>query len=121
MSHGLTAHQMETIRRILAPYADDIERVDIFGSRAQGTQRINSDLDLVVHGTLDEAHIDRLWTLFQDSSLPFSVDVKSYAHTRHAPLKAHMDEVCKPLFSHDELIQTRAAIEGNLRGIGYGE
>lgn len=121
MTGGLNARQLETLRRILTSYADSIDRVDMFGSRTKGTQRINSDLDLVVHGTLGESEIDRLWTLFQESNLPFSVDVKSYEQTRYAPLRAHMDEVCKTLFTRDELMQAKAAIEANLKGLGYGE
>ncbi len=120
MNHGLSAQQIETLRRILAPYAERIERVDLFGSRAKGSQRLNSDLDLVVHGTLSEADIDRLWTLFQESNLPFSVDVKSYAHTRYAPLKAHMNSVGKTLFTHEELVEAQAAMEANLKELGYG-
>jgi uncharacterized protein len=115
---GLSSAQRQTIRTILAQNADDIARVDVFGSRARGTQRPNSDLDLVLHGSVDEAVIDRLWTLFQESNLPFSVDVKSYEQTQYAPLKAHMDAVCKTLFTRDELIQEKAAIEGGLRELG---
>lgn len=119
MNHGLSAQQIETLRRILAPYAGRIERVDLFGSRARGCQRFNSDLDLVVHGTLSEADIDRLRTLFQESNLPFSVDIKSYTHTRYAPLKEHMDAIGKTLFTHEELIEAQAAIEADLKALGF--
>ena len=112
MTHGLSSAQLETLKRILSLFADEIERVDVFGSRAQGTQRHNSDLDLVVHGHLDDARIDRLWTLFQDSNLPFSVDVKNYQQVQYSPLRAHMDEVCSPLFSHDELMQATRTSKG---------
>lgn len=113
MNSGLSHGQTETLRRILARHADSIERVDIFGSRAQGTHRPNSDLDLVIHGSLTESQIDRLWTLFQESNQPFSVDVKSYPLTRYAPLKAHMDSVRKTLFTHEELMQAKSATEKN--------
>jgi uncharacterized protein len=124
MRYGLSAAQRETLRQILSRYAAQIESVDIFGSRAQGTQRANSDLDLVLHGTLDEAAIDRLWTLFQESNLPFSVDVKSYEQTLYAPLRAHMDTVCNTLFTKEELLQAHmhgVVIEANLKERGYGE
>jgi predicted nucleotidyltransferase len=110
MSHGLSAEHCQIILQVLAPYANSIVRVDIFGSRAQGTHRHNSDLDLVVHGNVSESTIDRLWTLFQESPLPFSVDIKSFEHIQYAPLKAHMDAVCLPLFTHDELMQAQAAM-----------
>jgi len=120
VTDGLSDSQRQTIRTILAAFADDIVRVDFFGSRAKGTQRPNSDVDLVLHGLVSEAVIDRLWTLFQESNLPFSVDVKSYEQTQYAPLRAHMDEVRKPLFTHEELMRERAAIGVKQKEPGYG-
>lgn len=120
MTDGLNTAQRATVRRILSAFADQIERVDIFGSRAKGTQRPNSDVDLVLHGAVDEAAVDRLWTLFQESNLPFSVDIKSYEQTQYAPLRTHMDEVCITLFTHEELMQEKAAIDANLMRPGYG-
>jgi hypothetical protein len=37
--HGLSERHIGIIRAILAPYADRIERVDLFGSRATGAYR----------------------------------------------------------------------------------
>jgi hypothetical protein len=58
--------------------------------------------------------------LFQESNLPFSVDVKSYEQIRYAPLLAHINAVCNTLFTHDELMQTNAAIEAKLKEVGDG-
>jgi predicted nucleotidyltransferase len=101
--HGLTPRQMETMKSILAPYADVITRVDLFGSRATGAYRPNSDIDLMLRGPVGEQVVNRLWTLFAESSLPFKVDVKSEALTVYPPLKAHVEAVCKPLFTQQEL------------------
>lgn len=79
-----------------------IDRVAVFGSRATGRYRPNSDLDLVLYGSADAADCDRLWTLFQESSLPFSVDVVSYAAIDSPPLRAHIDAVARPLFVRTE-------------------
>ena len=103
MDHGLTTKQLGTIKRILAPYADIITQVDLFGSRATGVCRSNSDIDLLLHGRLDEKTVDRLWTLFHESNLPVPVDVTSYELTTYPPLKAHMDEVRQPLFTQQDL------------------
>ena len=103
VNHGLSERQLRTIKRILSRYADEITRADLFGSRAMGNYRSNSDVDLVLRGSIREESIDRLWTLFHESNLPFSVDVKSYDLTTHAPLKAHIDKVCQPLFTQGEL------------------
>ena len=97
--HGLSPRQLATVRRILEPWADRITAVDVFGSRATGAYRPNSDLDLLLHGDLDERAIDRLWTLFHESELPFAVDVTSYDLTTHEPLREYMDRVRRPLFA----------------------
>ncbi len=98
VDHGLSARQLATVRRILDPWAKTITAVDVFGSRATGAHRPNSDLDLLLHGDIDDRAIDRLWTLFHESNLPFAVDVTSYDLTTHEPLREHMDRVRRPLF-----------------------
>ena len=102
MDFGLSVDQRETLRRILDTQSARIERVAVFGSRAQGRERPNSDLDLVIYGNADEATCDRLWTLFQESALPFSVDVQCYAAIRHPPLQAHIDAAARLLFVRAE-------------------
>ena len=96
--HGLSRKQLATVSQILAPWADRITAVEVFGSRATGAYRPNSDLDLLLHGTLEQRTIDRLWTLFHESNLPFAVDVKSYDLITYEPLRNHMDRVRRPLF-----------------------
>lgn len=98
-NHGLTERQLKIISDVLRPYADAIEMVGIFGSRATGKYRENSDIDLVLYGKLDEADIDRLRTLFAESALPMTVDVVAYHLIDHPPLQAHITAVIKPLFS----------------------
>ena len=95
---GLTADHRDLLRDILATSGDRIDRVAVFGSRATGRYRPNSDLDLVLYGSADAAVCDRLWTLFQESPLPFSVDVVSYAAIDSPPLRTHIDAVARPLF-----------------------
>lgn len=95
---GLSATERELLRNILSSAAQRIERVAVFGSRATGRHRLNSDLDLVLYGSADEAICDRLWTLLQESSLPFSVDLVCYAAINNPALRAHIDAVARTLF-----------------------
>lgn len=101
--HGLTSEQITVISQIFEPFADKIEIVGLFGSRAQGTYRDNSDIDLVVKGTLNEKDIDRLYTLFDESILPFQVDINAYNLLDYAPLKDHIDAVFLPLLTQQDL------------------
>lgn len=101
--HGLTEQQVEIIRQILIPFADKIERVDLFGSRAQGTYRNNSDIDLVLRGNVGEKTVDHLRTLFTESNLALKVDLLIYERIRKPELKAHIDLVSRPLFTRGDL------------------
>ena len=76
--HGLSPQQLLMIREILAPYASHIEKVGLFGSRATGAARPESDIDMVLYGPVDQALLDRLWTLFDESNLSFKVDLCAY-------------------------------------------
>lgn len=101
--HGLSPPQLAEIARILAPFAEWIDSVALFGSRATGAFRANSDIDLVIHGPLSEAALDRLWTLFDASTLPLKVDVLAYDRIAAPALKAHIDAVGQPLFTREDL------------------
>lgn len=94
----------EELRRVLAPFAERITSAAIFGSRATGRARLNSDIDLVLHGDLTQEHVDRLHTLFEESSLAVTVDVVAYSPTLSPMLKQHVDRFARPLFCRDDLL-----------------
>jgi predicted nucleotidyltransferase len=101
--HGLTARQVETLRRVLAPFADRVESAALFGSRATGTARPESDIDLVVHGPVTDRDVGRMQVEFEESDLPMTVDVVAYDRIAHPPLRAHIDEVAVTLFRRADL------------------
>lgn len=107
--HGLTSEQIEMIAAILRPYADEIKTVGLFGSRAQGTYRLNSDIDMVIDGELTEADIDHIYTLFDESLLPIKVDVNALHLIDYPPLKEHIDAVFLPLLTQDDLKKNGAS------------
>jgi len=103
VDHGLSESQLQVIRAILAPFAESIESVGLFGSRATGRFRPNSDIDMVLYGPIDEAMQDRIATLFDESPLAVDVDVVAYALIAYPALRAHIDAVMRPLFTRAEL------------------
>ena len=98
--HGLTDSQLQTIKNILREFPAQVESVSLFGSRATGTYKSNSDIDLVLYGDIDSDSIDRLWTLFHESNLPYKVDVNAYQFARYPE---HIDSRAKVLFTQAEL------------------
>jgi len=100
-THGLSNNELEQIKGVLAPYRTQIETIGLFGSRATGCYRPNSNIDLVIYGNLDEKALGNIYTRFEESSLPVHVDVQIYELIAYPPLKKHIDEVIKPLILED--------------------
>ncbi|MHC4511098.1 MAG: nucleotidyltransferase family protein [Planctomycetota bacterium] len=75
----LAERHLETIKRILAAYVGDCE-VRAFGSRGNGTATKHSDLDLAIvgNGKLERRVKTLLREAFEESDLPFRVDVIDY-------------------------------------------
>ena len=99
----LSSREAEIVRTTLAPFAEAIDRVMIFGSRALGTARPASDIDLAIYGRLSESQLARMWTLFDESSLAVTVDLIDYARLSNPALKRHIDSVAKTLFTREQL------------------
>jgi predicted nucleotidyltransferase len=102
------------VRSVLAPFADRIDRVGVFGSRALGTARPASDIDLVLWGDIDSRALARLGTLFGESSLAVSVDVILYGPELAAALRRHIDRVAKTLFKRGDFLAE--VVQTEIRG-----
>ena len=67
---GLPAATLETIRRILAE-VPAVKRAVIYGSRAKGTHRPGSDIDLALFGDgLDLDTLGKIATRLDESPIP---------------------------------------------------
>lgn len=77
----ISDEQFDEISRILSEHVPECE-VRAFGSRVRGTHRKYSDLDLVVRcgGQIDFSSMNRLQEAFENSMLPFRVDIVDF-HT----------------------------------------
>lgn len=95
--NGLDKRQLTKLWRVLEPFRPKFDRAALFGSRATGTYRPNSDIDLVLYGAVEEAVVDRLWTSFDESNLSLTVDVIAYNLIKNLRLRDHIDRFAKPL------------------------
>ncbi len=95
---GLTASNVRAIRAVLDAH-DRVVRADIYGSRAMGTFRPGSDIDLTLHGDLltmsDLLAIDRQ---IDDLELPYKVDLSLYSHIANEALRSHIDRIGLPIY-----------------------
>jgi predicted nucleotidyltransferase len=93
MGNGLTNRDIETILGIFRKYPE-VTRVYLFGSRAKGTHKPGSDVDLAImnQGVSTET-VCRIKGELEERSLPYSVDLVSYPDVTHEEFRKHIETV----------------------------
>jgi predicted nucleotidyltransferase len=71
----------------------EIIKVIIFGSRAKGISRPNSDIDFAVDGISGDLQVEFLAMELDELSLPYKFDVKSIATISNRALREHIERV----------------------------
>lgn len=93
-SIGLLDRDLKEIRDVLGSFPA-VERAILFGSRAQGTHRPGSDVDIAICG--DQVGFDvvtKIHGLLEDQSkMPYLFDIVDYTHLQHQGIKEHIDQV----------------------------
>ncbi|MBN1981489.1 MAG: nucleotidyltransferase domain-containing protein [Chitinivibrionales bacterium] len=79
----ITSEHLAIVRQILAEFVPEAE-VFIFGSRATASAKRHSDLDLLIKGNamIQRNLLKKLKIAFEESELPFRVDVVDWATTK---------------------------------------
>lgn len=91
------ASALDAVLNMLARHVPDRE-IRVMGSRVSGQAKCFSDLDLVVMGDepLDLRTLGQLRDAFDDSNLPFAVDIVEWASSSDA-FRRIIDEQAQPL------------------------
>ena len=88
---GLTQKELEILKNVFKKF-DDIKEVILFGSRALGTHKTASDIDLALKGNVDINTLSKLkYTLEEETTLPYFFDVVIYDNLDNLELKMHID------------------------------
>ena len=104
----LTEQQYQALRRSLAPFARLLERVDVYGSRARGTHRPGSDIDLIVLGSVQLEDLLRIAVALDESGLSISADVTRYSEQLSPAFTVEVARDARPLFTQEELLAAQA-------------
>lgn len=87
---GLPKAVLEKLRRVFAA-GPGIERVILYGSRAKGTHRKGSDIDITILGeSLDFTALLSIETEIDDLMLPYMMDVSLFHHLDNGELIEHI-------------------------------
>ena len=100
MQYGISDRSLDTLDSIFKKYTG-IRQAVLYGSRAKGQYRIGSDIDLSLKtdDTFTRTDLLRIAGDFDDSDIPYFVDVSIYGKLSNPDLKAHIDRVGKVLYS----------------------
>ena len=90
MKYGLSQQHLNEVHSILSKYPD-IQETLLFGSRVRGMNKDYSDIDLAVKGIVSDKCIIALRGDFEESNLPFFVDVVNYDAITETSLKEMID------------------------------
>ena len=93
MTFGLSDATIEKIRSVFARHPQ-VEKAVLYGSRAKGTFRNGSDIDLTLFGDgLTHELFSLISRELDDLLLPYSFDLSLFAHIRDADVIDHIRRV----------------------------
>ena len=101
MNTGLSENDLQLICQA-AQALPDIQQLILFGSRAKGTYKPGSDVDLAIKcntASYDTA-VKLAGILNEETPLPYFFDVVDYLSISEPELTQHIDRVGKVLFAH---------------------
>jgi predicted nucleotidyltransferase len=77
----------------------EISVVKLFGSRAKGTFRPHSDVDLAVWGSVGPLGAESIAGELDELALPLKFEVQAFEHIGHRELREHIERVGVPIYS----------------------
>ena len=90
---GLSDHTLSIVRGILAD-CPGVEKAILYGSRAKGNYLKGSDIDLTLMGTqLNHRLLSKIAGQFEESTIPYQVDLSLKDHLDNPNLMAHIERV----------------------------
>ena len=96
--HGLDTRAWELIEAVFARHPE-IEKVRLFGSRANGKFGAHSDIDLALWGEIDERGAQRVAEELDELPLPHLFDVQVFDAIKLPALREHIERVGVVIYS----------------------
>jgi len=93
MKFGLKQTTIDAINTVFRSFPE-IEQVIIYGSRAKGTYKNGSDIDLTFKGNnLNSKIINKIDNQLDDLLLPYTFDLSIFNQIKNPDLIAHIERV----------------------------
>lgn len=97
---NLHSKHLKTLQSLFAKHPS-IKEALLFGSRALGTHKESSDIDIALKGDISPTLIAHLKEELEDSTLPYFCDILDYERAPQE-LKEHIDTYALPLYTKEE-------------------
>ncbi|WP_333875898.1 nucleotidyltransferase domain-containing protein [Methylobacter sp.] len=105
MKYGLKEQTIEQINSVFTRYPE-VEQIILYGSRAKGTYKTGSDIDLTLKGNnLDLAMINKISNDIDDLLLPYSFDISIFNQISNANLVDHINRVGVACYESQKSVQ----------------
>ena len=104
MPYGLNEKTLENIVEVFSHYPK-IEKALLYGSRAKGTYKKGSDIDIALVGkNLNIKELNQIWIELDDLMLPYQFDLTLYNILSNDEFIDHIDRVGIEIYSKNHKI-----------------
>ncbi len=102
MPYGLTDSEMQVLHELFAEN-EKIEQVILYGSRAKGTYKPFSDVDITIVGKgLTRLDVNRLYAALDESPIPYMFDIFVFDTLKNENPKDHISRCGVILYQKKE-------------------
>ena len=99
MDYGLSPVAVQRIQEVLARFPN-IDKAVVYGSRAMGTYKTGSDIDLTLYGdTLTMQNLAAISSELDDLLLPYTIDLSLFSMLNNTDLREHVERVGKVFYA----------------------
>ena len=101
MNHGLPHATVAAVCGVFARFPS-VNKAVLYGSRAKGTFKPGSDIDLTLIGThLTSAELGAIAEELDDLLLPYQIDLSIFHKLNQEKLKEHIERVGRVFYERD--------------------
>jgi predicted nucleotidyltransferase len=102
MLYGLNKEIVQKINKVFVQY-DQIEEIILYGSRAKGTYKTGSDIDLTLKGkNLNLKMLNKIELDLDDLNLAYTFDISIYNRITNSDLIEHIKRVGKVFYKRND-------------------
>ncbi len=118
MKFGLAQHIIDNLITVFEQHPK-VDKALVFGSRAKGNYRPDSDIDIAIKGQdLNTDDIIAMSVAFEEKGITHKIDLINYQSIQEPDLKDHIDRVGVEFYSRWKEVKLGEVVEINNKSIG---